>query len=89
MKTIKEVLKNNKKVIENYFFMTALQLLNSFFYLLIYPYVIRKVEMDAWGIFVFASSFAAYFIFIINFGFDLPATKKIAESIYENSQCKN
>ncbi|BFN01725.1 flippase [Moraxella sp. K23] len=85
MKKIKEVLTNNKKVIENYFFMTALQLLNSFFYLLIYPYVIRKVEMDAWGIFIFASSFAAYFIFIINFGFDLPATKKVAESTHKNN----
>lgn len=72
---------NNKKIIENYFFMTILQLLNSFFYLLIYPFVIRKVGMDAWGVFVFATSVAAYFVFLINFGFDLPATKRVAENI--------
>lgn len=72
---------NNKKIIENYFFMTVLQLLNSFFYLLIYPFIIRKVGMDAWGIFVFATSVAAYFVFLINFGFDLPATKRVAENI--------
>ena len=72
---------NNKKIIENYFFMTVLQLLNSFFYLLIYPFIIRKVGMDAWGIFVFATSVAAYFVFLINFGFDLPATKRVSENI--------
>ena len=72
---------NNKKIIENYFFMTILQLLNSFFYLLIYPFVIRKVGMEAWGVFVFATSVAAYFVFLINFGFDLPATKRVAENI--------
>ena len=35
---------NNKKVIENYFFMTVLQILNSLFYLIIYPFLIRTNE---------------------------------------------
>ena len=77
---MKSVVFNNKSVIENYFFMTILQILNSFFYLLIYPYLIRVLGSEGYGTFVFATSVATYFLFFINFGFDLPATKAIAEN---------
>lgn len=78
------IIKNNLKVIENYAMMTILQFLNSFFYLLIYPYIIRKLGIENYGVFVFATGISAYFLFFINFGFDLPMTKAIAENI-ENS----
>jgi PST family polysaccharide transporter len=80
IKNLKSVVFNNKSVIENYFFMTILQILNSFFYLLIYPYLIRVLGSEGYGTFVFATSVATYFLFFINFGFDLPATKAIAEN---------
>lgn len=72
---------NNKKVIENYFFMTILQVLNSFFYLLIYPYLIRTLGAEQYGVYVFATSVVSYFVFFITFGLDLPATKAIAENV--------
>ena len=78
--SLKSIIFNNKSVIENYFFMTILQILNSFFYLLIYPYLIRVLGSEGYGTFVFATSVATYFLFLINFGFDLPATKAIAEN---------
>lgn len=78
--SLKSIIFNNKSVIENYFFMTILQILNSFFYLLIYPYLIRVLGSEGYGTFVFATSVATYFLFFINFGFDLPATKAIAEN---------
>lgn len=78
---IKSLVRNNRGIIENYFFMTILQVLNSFFYLLIYPYLIRSLGTSGYGLFVFATSISTYFGFIINFGFDFPATKAIAESV--------
>ena len=78
---LKEIIFNNKSIIENYFFMTVLQILNSFFYLLIYPYLIRVLGSEEYGIFVFSTSISTFFLFFINFGFDLPATKAIAENI--------
>lgn len=76
-----DLIKNNKKIIENYFFMTVLQILNSFFYLLIYPYLIRKLGVESYGLFIFINSFAAYFVYFINFGFDMPALKAVAENL--------
>ena len=72
--------KNNKKVIENYFFMTLLLVLNSFFGLLIYPYIIKSLGKDTYGIFVFASTVVNYFIYFVSFGFDLYGVRKISEN---------
>ncbi|WP_185117610.1 oligosaccharide flippase family protein [Chryseobacterium sp. PMSZPI] len=72
--------KSNKAVIENYIFMTILQILNSLFYIIIYPYVIRVLGVENYGIYIYTVSIVTYFIFLINFGFDFPATKAVAEN---------
>lgn len=74
------LLKNNKIILENYLFMTVLQVLNSLFYLLIYPYLIIKLGVEGYGHYVFAMSIANYFISLVSFGFDYPAVKEIAQN---------
>lgn len=76
---IQATLRNHKKVMENYFFMTVLQFLNTFFYLIIYPYLIRTLGKDSYGQYVFSLSLITYFLTLITFGFDNPAIKEIAE----------
>ncbi|MEA4986050.1 hypothetical protein SDC9_27771 [bioreactor metagenome] len=78
---IKFMFGNNKKVLENYFFMTVLQILNSLFFLLLYPYLIRTLGAESYGLYVFALAIVYCFITIINFGFDMPAVKTIAQNI--------
>lgn len=77
---IKNLINNNKVVVENYFFMTILQVLNSLFYLLIFPYLIRTLGKESYGQYVFGMSIASYFISLVSFGFDFPGVKEIAKN---------
>lgn len=82
---IKNLALRNLKVIENYFFMTALQIISSLFGIIIYPYLIRTLGANSYGLYVFAFSVASYFISFISFGFDFPALKGIVEN--KNDLC--
>ncbi len=85
---IKSKVTNNTKVIENYFFMTALQIINSLFGILIYPYLIRVLGAESYGLYVFALSVTSYFIGFVSFGFSFPALKAIVEN-RDNQEAKN
>jgi len=76
---IKMLFRSNKVVVENYFFMTVLQVLNTLFYVLIYPYLIRTLGAESYGLYVFSMSIVTYFVSFVGFGFDLPAVKIIAQ----------
>lgn len=78
---IRDIWHNNTKVVENYAFMTILQVLNICFYLLIYPFLIRVLGAESYGLYAFAIAVVTLFITFVSFGFDLPAAKKIAENI--------
>ena len=69
---------DHKKIVENYFFMTILQLLNSFFYLIIYPFVVNSLGVDNYGLYVFSYSIATYFITFVGFGFDIIGVRQIS-----------
>lgn len=79
---LKDFFNNHKDVVENYFFMTVLQVLNSAFYLLIYPYLIKVLGPDSYGLFVFLFAIINYFVGFVNFGFDMPSIKHIASKTY-------
>lgn len=79
----KKILREYKTVIENYFFMTFLQFLNSFFYLAIYPYLILKMGASQYGVYIFSLSVVTFFIYIVNFGFDIPALKLTSENPHD------
>ncbi|MEC5166455.1 PST family polysaccharide transporter [Flavobacterium sp. PL11] len=80
IKNVQIIFSKNKKVVENYFFMTLLQVLNSLFYFLIYPFLIRTLGIENYGLYVFALSIITFFMSFVSFGFDLPAAKAIALS---------
>ena len=71
---------SNIKVIENYFYMTSIQLINSLFGILIYPYLIRILGAESYGLYVFAISVTGYFISFVSFGFSFPGIKAIVEN---------
>lgn len=77
--------KTHEKVGENYIFMTALQIINMCFYLLIYPLLIRRLGADSYGLYAFAWSVAVIVAAIVGFGFDLLGTKHVSEIVASTS----
>jgi polysaccharide biosynthesis protein len=83
--TLKYFFLSNRKIVENYFFMTVILLLNSMFGLLIYPYLIKTLGTESYGIFLFATTIANYFICFVGFGFDMYGLRMIAENPFSLS----
>ena len=89
LQEFKKIFINNKKIAENYFFMTLLLVLNSFFGLLIYPYLIRTLGAELYGVYIFASTVVNYFICFIGFGFDMYGVRLIAENPFSIKKKSN
>jgi len=86
--SIQKLVTNNSKIVENYFFMTFVQIMGSLIGILIYPYLIRNLGANSYGLYVFAFSFINYFLKIVSFGFSLPALKIISQNS-ENQELKS
>lgn len=86
--SFRKVISNNLKIIENYFFSVLLQIVGTFIGIAVYPYLIRTLGSNAYGLYVFSSSLTSYFISFISFGFNLPAIKAIAQN-KENQELKS
>lgn len=67
-----------KGVIKNVFSLGIVQVANYVFPFITVPIVSRIIGPDKLGVINFASAFMAYFTILINFGFDLSATRAIA-----------
>ncbi len=78
LSSFKNLVCANQKVVENYFFMTFLQGAHIVIGILLYPYLIRVLEKDAYGTYVFIYSNIQFFVSFIGFGFGYPALKSIA-----------
>lgn len=75
---IKRVFINNKKVIENFSFLSILQIVNLLIPLVTYPYLIRVLGSELYGLVVFTQVVAGYFAILISFGFSTFGAKEIS-----------
>lgn len=71
-------LKNNIKIVENYFSMTVLLILNSFFTIFLYPYLIKTLGSVAYGKYIFAMSIISYLSAIVIYGFERFGVREIS-----------
>ena len=60
--------------------MTLSQVLNTFFYLLIYPYAISVLGINEFGLFIFSSTICLYFMIFVAYGFDIHAAKIVSKN---------
>lgn len=68
----------NKRLISNFSYLSVLQVLNLVTPLLAYPYLIRVLGTETFGLIIFAQAIISYFVIIVGFGFDISGVKSIS-----------
>lgn len=86
IRKIQNILNKNKTILANFGYLGALQIVSMLIPLATYPYLIRVLEKETYGLIVFAQAIVSYFVVIVNFGFNISATKDV--SIHRNNKAK-
>lgn len=68
----------NRQVLSNVASLSALQVANAILPLIAVPYIVRVIGPDDYGTIAFAQAFVTYFVLLVNYGFDLSASREIA-----------
>lgn len=69
-----------KNIFKDFLSVSFIQGLNYLVPLLLMPYVVRRLGPEYFGLSSFSQSFVLYFTLIINYGFDLSATREVAKA---------
>ncbi len=72
------VINNYKLYIENFSYLSIIQILNMIFPIITYPYLIRTVGANNYGLVIYANSIITYFTIVINYGFNIFAVKYVS-----------
>ncbi|PTN02885.1 PST family polysaccharide transporter [Mangrovibacterium marinum] len=75
---IKQALVNHKTLIQNFSYLSALQVFNMLIPLITYPYLIRVLGKETYGLIVYAQAIVGYLLILVSFGFNISATKDIS-----------
>lgn len=89
---MKNSLTKYRTLVSNFSYLSILELLSLLFPLITYPYLIHILGKELYGVVIYAQSVAAYLTIIVNFGFNISATKDISinrDNIYSLSRIVN
>lgn len=71
---------SNKLIVKNYLALTFLQIINAFFYIIIFPVVVPVIGIESYGMFVYVTAILTFVSILVSFGFELPGLKKAAST---------
>lgn len=75
---MKSISTDLRSILENFLSLSVLQALNMVLPLLTFPYLVRVLGIDNFGLINFALAIIGYFNILVGFGFELSATKDIS-----------
>lgn len=75
---IKDTLTRHKTLVSNFGYLSILQAYTVLLPLLTIPYLMRVLGLDTYGLVIYAQAIIQYFVIIVNFGFNISATKDIS-----------
>lgn len=76
----KSFIEKYRLLISNFSYLSILEIIGLLLPLFTYPYLIRVVGKDLYGVIVYSQAVVAYAIILINFGFNVSATKNVSEN---------
>lgn len=65
-------------IIKNFSYLSIIQILNLIIPLIVYPYLVITLGTENYGIVIFAQTIVSFLAIVINYGFNVSATKEIA-----------
>lgn len=78
LKNINAKAVTHKTLIQNFSYLSALQIFNLVLPLITYPYLIRVLGKETYGLIVFAQAVIGYLLIFVGYGFNISATKEIS-----------
>lgn len=75
---IKNVIEGNKTLLSNFSYLSVLQISLLFIPLIAYPYLIRVLGKELYGLVIFTTVIAGYFTIFISFGFSMTGAKEVS-----------
>ncbi|MFH0734337.1 MAG: oligosaccharide flippase family protein [bacterium] len=80
------IIHNHRTIIENLSFLSILQVFNLILPLLTYPYLFHVLGKSIYGLVVYAQATMALFAILINYGFNISATRDVSVNRTNNEK---